>query len=205
MLNLILAGDIGGTKINLACFTLEQGLTHPLTEATYPTADFADFESILSDFLGPRAGEVAAATFGVAGPVEGERVELVNVPWVLDCALLRRHLLTERIGLINDMMAMAYGAMALPEESFAVLNAGEAGVRVSPASAGRGMADTIKASASARRIGRPERKRRLTLYLLGDGGVDRALSMVLTESMVLSGAAGASGADRGGTRRGRES
>ena len=36
---IVLAGDIGGTKTNLALFTAESGLNAPLAETTFPSGD----------------------------------------------------------------------------------------------------------------------------------------------------------------------
>jgi len=120
---LLLAGDIGGTKINLACFSTEP--LAPILEKTYWTADYDSLESLLSDFLGPRAGEVRAACFGVAGPVKDGRVELTNVRWpAIDERTIRAHLGLDAVAVLNDMMAMAYGALVLPAEKLFVLNPG---------------------------------------------------------------------------------
>lgn len=143
---LILAGDIGGTKINIACFALEQGLLKPVVEETYHTASFTDLESLLTHFLGTRAGAVAAACFGVAGPIKNGRAESVNIPWkLIDTAVLRRHLLTEKVDLLNDMMAMAYGTMVIPEEKIFALNQGDPSVRGNAAliAAGTGLGEAL--------------------------------------------------------------
>ncbi|RME66382.1 MAG: glucokinase, partial [Caldilineae bacterium] len=38
---MLLAGDIGGTKTNLAVYTAETGLAAPLAEATFPSKRYA--------------------------------------------------------------------------------------------------------------------------------------------------------------------
>src|SRR5436309_750007 len=67
---MILAGDIGGTKTVLALFDGRAGPLMPVREATLASRQYARFEDVLQTFLGDRApGAIAAACFGVAGPV----------------------------------------------------------------------------------------------------------------------------------------
>src|SRR5438034_1654240 len=72
---MILAGDIGGTKTVLALFDGRAGPLMPVREATLASRQYARFEDVLQTFLGDRApGAIAAACFGVAGPVVDGRV-----------------------------------------------------------------------------------------------------------------------------------
>src|SRR5438034_4591100 len=72
---MILAGDIGGTKTVLALFDGRTGPLMPVREATLASRQYARFEDVLQTFLGDRApGAIAAACFGVAGPVVDGRV-----------------------------------------------------------------------------------------------------------------------------------
>lgn len=146
MNNLILAGDIGGTNFRIALFSPEKGLLEPIRETRYPTADYETIEDVLTHFVGTQyAGKIGAACFGVAGPVADGRVELTNIPhWaVIDERKLRTHLGTAKVSLINDMIAMGYGVMALPPERFLVLNEGKAGARgnVAIIAAGTGLGE----------------------------------------------------------------
>lgn len=144
--SLILAGDVGGTKINIACFSPEQGLLSPVTEHSYPTAAFKNFESLIAEFLGDKVGRIAAACFGVAGPVENGRVKTTNIPWdVIDAASIKAHLGIPKVELINDMMAMAHGLSVLKVESYHVLNEGEAGATGNAVliAAGTGLGESI--------------------------------------------------------------
>lgn len=125
MNNLILAGDIGGTNLRIALFSPDR-LLDPIVERRYPTADYDSLETVLTHFLGEYAGQVGAACFGIAGPVTDGRASLTNIPhWhAIDEAMLREHLKTGNAALINDMIAMANGVLALPPERFTVLNEG---------------------------------------------------------------------------------
>jgi glucokinase len=146
MEELILAGDVGGTKIVLACFSPEQGPLSPVMEKIYPTTEHTSFETIVSEFLGERASQIGAACFGVAGPVKGGEVEMINVPWrTISEASLREHLKIGKVEIINDMIAMAYGALALPEDRFTVLNPGSGDARGNAAlvAAGTGLGEAM--------------------------------------------------------------
>ncbi|MBA2620983.1 MAG: glucokinase [Acidobacteria bacterium] len=78
-------------------------------------------ESIISD----KSPRIERACFGVPGPVAGETVKLANLPWTVDARTIKKSFEIERIGLINDLEANAYGLSELGADDFAVLSAGE--------------------------------------------------------------------------------
>jgi glucokinase len=121
---LLLAGDIGGTKTNLAIYSFEQGLRVPLAEATFRSACFQSLEAIVSEFLGPIELKVTHATFGVAGPVVAGRAKITNLPWLLDEAQLQSALGLVSVRLINDVAALANAVPALEPADLLTLNAG---------------------------------------------------------------------------------
>ena len=81
----LLAGDVGGTKTQLALLEHGSGTIEVVREGTLHSHDFPTFEEAVASFLaqGPRV-EIAAACFGVAGPVVDGRVKTTNLPWDLD-------------------------------------------------------------------------------------------------------------------------
>ncbi|MHB8766980.1 MAG: glucokinase [Deferrisomatales bacterium] len=120
----VLAGDIGGTKANLALFDGSAGALAPVAEATLRTADHPDPASLLRAFLGERVGRVARACLGVAGPVRGRRAVAPNLPWGVDADQLQQALHLPRLTLVNDLVATALGLAELGGESLAVLTPG---------------------------------------------------------------------------------
>ena len=62
---MLLAGDVGGTKTDLAVFSPESGPRAPLVEATFPSADYPSLEAIVYEFLGRVDQAVEGAAFGV--------------------------------------------------------------------------------------------------------------------------------------------
>ena len=123
---MILAGDVGGTKINLSAFELAGGQLHSRASACYPSRDFANLEDALRKFLGENPVKVEAAAFGAAGPAKRNAILLTNLRWNLVGSDIARFLGIAQVGLVNDLVANAYGIAALAPEDFVVLNPGEA-------------------------------------------------------------------------------
>ncbi len=104
---MLLAGDIGGTKTNLAIVTKEAGPRAPLAEATLPSGDFAGLADLCHEFLKSQPYRPTHASFGVAGPVMHGSAKVTNLPWQLDEADLARDLGLESVHLLNDLLAVA--------------------------------------------------------------------------------------------------
>lgn len=122
---MILAGDIGGTNTRLALFEkTEQGFL-TITEEKFSSSAFQSLPKIVQNFLGDKSYLVNCACFGVAGPVQGKTAKITNLTWIADTASLAELLGHERIGLINDLEANAYGLNELNENDFVILNKGE--------------------------------------------------------------------------------
>ena len=120
----LLAGDVGGTKTALTLF--EDG--QMLRRATFPSARFASLELIIREFLGQDAGElkIAAACFGIAGPITEQSCRATNLPWVIEARVLEQALGIAHVRLVNDFHALAIGITCLPASDFASLSEGEA-------------------------------------------------------------------------------
>jgi glucokinase len=128
---MIIAGDIGGTKTLLALFAPDGDRRTPRLERHYVSRDYADLASLLARFredaaaaLGERP-RLTRACFGIAGPVEGARVKVTNLPWEIDAYALARALDIERVRLLNDFVAAAYGIEALGAGDLVTLQHGE--------------------------------------------------------------------------------
>lgn len=124
---MILAGDVGGTKVHLALYNFEKGdLTHVVDEK-FPAQEYAGLEIIVRNFLEKNSSpEVSAACFGVPGPVRQGRLKLTNLPWVLDSAELSKNLGIPHLFLINDLEANGYGIAELHSDQIYVLSEGDA-------------------------------------------------------------------------------
>lgn len=122
---MILAGDIGGTNTRLALFEKTGQGFHSVAEKRFPSSSHKNLAEIVQIFLGENAYPVDRACFGVPGPVRGKAAKLQNLPWIVDTDDLANLLEHNRIDLINDLEANAYGLKELDESEFAVLNQGE--------------------------------------------------------------------------------
>ena len=122
---MILAGDVGGTKTELALVDTRDGQLHVVREGRYPSRNFPSLESIVRRFFeGHAAPALAAACFGVAGPVIDGRCVTTNLPWILDERTLAGGIPVPRARLLNDLEAMAWGVMGLPASDLAILQPG---------------------------------------------------------------------------------
>ncbi len=135
----VLAGDVGGTTTRLALF--DPGSLVPMSLTGYASEEHAGLEEMVGAFLAATSAEVGAAAFGVAGPVAHGRTEAVNLAWPVDQESLRTVLGTERVWLLNDLEANAWGIRALGGSDLAVLQAGDprAGGNAAVISAGTGL------------------------------------------------------------------
>ena len=80
---MLVAGDIGGTKTDLAIFSSEGGPLVPLARTMVPSADYPSLQAIVKEFLAKENKPVDRACFAVPGPVIGSRVKTTNLPWVV--------------------------------------------------------------------------------------------------------------------------
>ena len=119
---MLLAGDIGGTNTRLALYG--DDAKRAIREDSLPSRSFPSLERAVRAFLGPRPPHIGAATFGIAGPVIAGRVKTTNLPWVVDEKALSRRLGIPRVRLLNDLVSIAFGAVAAPKNAFVRLQGG---------------------------------------------------------------------------------
>ena len=127
---MILAGDVGGTKVHLALYEFAGGKLKSIREEKFPAHEFGSLEEVVTKFLTGDEGkkqDIAAACFGCPGPVRDGRLKLTNLPWTLDARDLRTALGIEHIFLINDLEANGYGIPELAEDKIFTLHAGDHG------------------------------------------------------------------------------
>jgi glucokinase len=121
---MILAGDVGGTKVYLALFDFIDGKLVHTRDKQYPAKQYSGLEEIVKEFLG--ADKATAACFGVPGPVRDGRLRLTNLPWTLDSRELAAGLVIEHVFLINDLEANCYGIAELSADQIYTLSEGDA-------------------------------------------------------------------------------
>jgi glucokinase len=121
---MILAGDVGGTKVDLGLYDFINGKLTPTRDKVFKAKDYPGLEVIVKEFLG--AEKVTAACFGVPGPVRDGRLRLTNLPWTLDSRELAAGLDIQHVFLINDLEANGYGVAELAPEQIYTLSEGDA-------------------------------------------------------------------------------
>ena len=120
---IFLAADIGGTQARLLLGQSDGDGWKPLRRQTLPSHDYPDFDTLLSDFLHP--GErPQVACIALAGPVDGQRVQMTNLPWQLDAGELAGRFGLRRVRLLNDFAAQAHGVALLGDADLCTLQPG---------------------------------------------------------------------------------
>ncbi|HZE70523.1 MAG TPA: glucokinase [Pyrinomonadaceae bacterium] len=122
---MLLAGDIGGTKTDLAIFSVERGPHSPITQTQVHSADYPSLQVLVKEFLEKAKTPVERACFDVAGPVIDGRVKITNLPWVIDEASLARDLNFKFVHLMNDLEAVARAVPILRASDVITLNVGQ--------------------------------------------------------------------------------
>jgi len=122
---MLLAGDIGGTKTDLAIFSVEDGPHSPLNQTQLHSADYPSLQALVTEFLEFVKIPVERACFDVAGPVINGRVKITNLPWVMDEASLAKDLNLKSVHLMNDLEAVARAVPILRPIDVATLNVGQ--------------------------------------------------------------------------------
>jgi glucokinase len=122
---IILVGDIGGTKTRLGLYRVTDDKRYRLMRGKiFPSKKYEGLEIILQEFLG-REKNIDCACFGVAGPILKGRVKLTNLPWVIDTKALQKEFRLRKVVVINDLVANAYGISMLKKNGFVTLNVGK--------------------------------------------------------------------------------
>jgi len=150
---MILAGDVGGTKCNLALVERHQDRLVVCQQRRFVSREYSRFSDVVAAFLADareaiassRAGKIEAAGFGAAGPVIGNRVSVTNLDWELDGAALARQIGTARVAMLNDLEATGYGLPWLKPEQLYALNSGKPRLHAAKAllAAGTGLGESL--------------------------------------------------------------
>ncbi len=121
--NVILAGDIGGTKTNLALFSNIAGAPKILAQQTLATHSFDSPVTLIEHFINENhIKDISEACFGFAGPVIDGIGNPPNLPWAIDQNSLQKHFKWKTVHLINDLVAMACSIPFLKDNQVAPLN-----------------------------------------------------------------------------------
>jgi glucokinase len=128
----ILAGDVGATKILLEVGELRSGVWHALHSGRFAAADVTNFATVVTRFLEDwkegttSRARITAAAFGVAGPAVDNKVKMTHRPWAVDGDAIARRCGIPRVKVVNDLAAAACGIEWLGAKDMSTLIAGKA-------------------------------------------------------------------------------
>jgi len=128
----ILAADVGATKILLEAGDLRSGSWQPRLARRYPVAEFDSFADVMSAFLRewdaikPARARITAAGIGAAGPAMNDKVKMTHRAWTIDGARLERQFGIPRVRVVNDLAAGAYGVGLVGPRDMLTVQAGKA-------------------------------------------------------------------------------
>jgi glucokinase len=149
---MILAGDVGGTKCNLALFSREGNALRRIFQCRLATRDYPSFEDLIANFLQQATNgassvtpAIQAAALAVAGMITEGRHHSENLPWIVDVAPLAEKMKLKSVELLNDLMATALSLEHLSAKDLITLNAGDAVAHATRAviAAGTGLGEAI--------------------------------------------------------------
>lgn len=122
----ILAGDIGGTNSRLILADINDAGRQTRAEKSYASADYHGLISVIEKFLSEHevTEAIDAACFAIAGPVESGTASVTNLPWVISERQLADVLQTEKVTLVNDLAAAAYGVSELDTDDMLLVQQG---------------------------------------------------------------------------------
>ena len=122
---MLIAGDVGGTKTDLAIYSSESGPHTPLVQTEVHSADYPSLQAIVKEFLAQTKMAVDVASFDIAGPVIDGHVKTTNLPWNMDEKTLAEELNLKSVHLMNDLEAVARSVPVLRPMDLITLNQGE--------------------------------------------------------------------------------
>jgi glucokinase len=122
--HLILAGDVGGTKCNIALFTVLGDSLATERSARFKSSAYPGLCTILREFLAGEDRAIRSACFGVPGPVKHGRAKPTNLTWGVDASEIAAEFLIPHVAILNDLAANAHGISELREGDFAIVQAG---------------------------------------------------------------------------------
>lgn len=114
----VLVGDVGGTNARFAVGHRFKGQVQIEHFMKLEGDKFDTFYDALAEYIKRTGVEIAEASFALAGPVEGDDVQMTNRDWHVSTAQLKSQFKFERVTLMNDFAGMA---RAVPEQDMSTL------------------------------------------------------------------------------------
>jgi glucokinase len=129
---MILAGDVGATKILLEVGEFRSDRWKAGLARRYPTSEADNFPALLTEFLGEwnavreKDQRITAAGFGVAGPASQNKVKMTHRPIVVDGEAISTRFLIPKVVVVNDLAAAAQGIDVIEPRDVVTIQDGHA-------------------------------------------------------------------------------
>lgn len=149
VIQMILAGDIGGTNTRLGLFKNIGSDLFLLAEKRYASNSWREIESIIENFIKDtikEASKIEAGCLSLAGPIEEGQCKFTNLGIVLNLDKLRNHFNSFSLAFCNDLVATGYGLKALKPNNLLCLTPNtEIGINLNKAilAPGTGLGESI--------------------------------------------------------------
>lgn len=112
--HIVLAADMGGTKVNMALFDVSGAKPKTLFKEKFYSAEFNSFSNILEVFLQKYPSPVPdSICIGVAGPVKNGVAQFTNLKWQISTKEISSITGIQKVALLNDLEATTYGLSQL--------------------------------------------------------------------------------------------
>ena len=129
---MILAGDVGATKILLEVGDFRSDRWESKLGRRYATTEIDNFPNLLTSFLGEwnqvrgKDERITGAGFGVAGPALGNKVKMTHRPITVDGDAIGERFLIPKVRVANDLAAAARGIDTLSSRDLVTIQDGKA-------------------------------------------------------------------------------
>lgn len=122
----IISADIRAEYTQFALFVTSNKKILPKLESRYSTRDFPSFSEMTKQFIDDNSlSNISKFAIGVPGPVIAGKSAPQRLPWKLDAEEIRKETQIDKVYLINDLEATAYGLGNYDENSFLTLHESE--------------------------------------------------------------------------------
>ena len=129
---MILAGDVGATKILLEAGDFRSGRWQSVLSRRYAIVDYDNMHQVVEAFLGefegvrPARSKLTAGGIGVAGPAQNNKAKMTHRPWTVDGDAIARRFGLKHVRVVNDLAAAARGVEFLAPREMLTIQSGKA-------------------------------------------------------------------------------
>lgn len=111
--------------MNLALFEVEGENMKQVSASQYHSKNYPSIYEIIQDFLATQQQQPESICIGVAGAVINNKADIVNLSWEVDGEEIKKITSIQKVALINDLEANAYGLACMKDEDFIAVHEGE--------------------------------------------------------------------------------